>query len=102
MEIVTHKLPKHGTAYPRIDADHQADKMPYCGKLNLLANPHSCRSLNEAACQRAIKAGETLFWEGDTTQYVHYLRKGSIKAYKLLPNGRSQIIRFITLTRNQN
>ena len=64
-------------------------------QIDLRASPESCRQLRELVSKRTLKAGETLFWEDDPAKYVYFASKGTIKAYKLLPNGRSQIIRFI-------
>jgi len=63
--------------------------------LDLVASPESCRQLRELATKRTLKAGETLFWEDDPANDVYFAKQGTIKAYKLLPNGRSQIIRFV-------
>jgi CRP/FNR family transcriptional regulator len=54
----------------------------------------SCDALRNIAVSRKLSAGEALFWEDDTTEHTYLLTDGVMKAYKLLPNGRSQIVRF--------
>jgi CRP/FNR family transcriptional regulator len=61
----------------------------------LMASERSCRILRDIATSKSVKPGETLFWEDDPTLYVYLLTDGTVKAYKLLPNGRSQIVRFV-------
>jgi len=66
------------------------------GVSGLMASLESCAKMRDIASSRNLGAGETLFWEDDPSQYAYFLIDGSMKAYKLLPNGRSQIVRFIT------
>ncbi len=42
-----------------------------------------------------LKEGETLLHEGDAARYVYSLTHGSLKLYKLLPDGRRQVTGFL-------
>ena len=86
---------EHKSRPSRIDADHPADIYRPFGSINLQASPRSCEQLQKLATKRQIRTGETLFWEDDNVEYAYFLTEGTMKAYKLLPNGRSQIIRFV-------
>jgi len=44
---------------------------------------------------RTLDAGQTLFVEGDHAQSVYGIFDGCIKLYKMLPDGRRQIIEFL-------
>ena len=61
----------------------------------LIALEGSGPKLRDMATSKQLRAGETLFWEDDPIRFACLLTDGAVKAYKLLPNGRSQIIRFI-------
>jgi CRP/FNR family transcriptional regulator len=39
--------------------------------------------------------GETIFWEGDECAGLHVLRQGSVKLFKISPQGRELIIRVL-------
>jgi len=95
MEVITSISTKHSVPHRRIDTDHQKRETHPFHISDLIASPESCRQLREQSSKRTLKAGETLFWEDDPADYVYFATHGTIKAYKLLPNGRSQIIRFI-------
>lgn len=62
-----------------------------CGVLNCddLAELKSC-----GANQR-LEAGQPLFHEGDPAAQVYNVTEGALKLYKLLPDGRRQIMGFI-------
>ncbi len=45
--------------------------------------------------QRSYSSGDALFWEDDKIDYYYFINQGHLKRYKLLPNGRSQIISFM-------
>lgn len=44
---------------------------------------------------RALERGEVLFWEGDPCAGLHIIEKGSIKLYRISPQGRQYIIRVL-------
>ena len=79
-----------------LDLDSQNIEVRQFGVSGLMASMRSCVEMRDISISRNLEAGETLFWEDDPTQYTYFLIDGTMKAYKLLPNGRSQIIRFIT------
>ncbi len=95
MEVITSISTKHSVPHRRIDTDHYKRETHPFHISDLVASPESCRQLRELSSKKTLKAGETLFWEDDPADYVYFATQGTIKAYKLLPNGRSQIIRFI-------
>lgn len=45
---------------------------------------------------RQVKAHHTLFYEGDPADHVYEVRKGTITLYKLLPDGRRQVLGFLS------
>ncbi|MCF6199027.1 MAG: cyclic nucleotide-binding domain-containing protein [Hyphomicrobiaceae bacterium] len=95
MEVITSIRTRHRAPHLRIDTDHRHNETHPFHIADLVASPQSCRQLREAASKKTLSAGETLFWEDDPADYVYFAKQGTIKAYKLLPNGRSQIIRFV-------
>lgn len=62
-----------------------------------------CGSLDEAGLDRldaiaehlALVAGQSLIREGDDARHVFNITSGSVRVYKLLPDGRRQIIGFL-------
>ena len=96
MDIISSINDKHASTHRYLNADHQNNDIRQFGVSGLMATTQSCSDLRELASSRNLAAGETLFWEDDPTQYAYFLIDGSMKAYKLLPNGRSQITRFMT------
>ncbi|MDT9600874.1 Crp/Fnr family transcriptional regulator [Sphingosinicella rhizophila] len=90
------------TAYPRgkrvslIPADHACGLCPvrlqtFCG---LLEAEDLARFKYQGSTGR-LKPGEPLFHEGDAADLVYNLTAGTLKLYKLLPDGRRQIIGFL-------
>src|SRR3712207_858993 len=47
-----------------------------------------------ASCRR-VRAGRTLFEEGDPAEQVYTLTSGMLKLYKLIADGRRQIVGFL-------
>jgi CRP/FNR family transcriptional regulator len=47
-----------------------------------------------ASCRR-VEAGRTLFEEGDPAEQVYTLTKGTLKLYKLMADGRRQVVGFL-------
>ncbi len=44
--------------------------------------------------ERQYPKGETIFHQGDPGESLYFLREGSVKVYRVGPDGREQIIRF--------
>lgn len=44
---------------------------------------------------RSFERGEALFWEGDPCAGLHIIEKGSVKLYRLSPQGRQYIVRVL-------
>jgi CRP/FNR family transcriptional regulator, anaerobic regulatory protein len=69
------------------------------------AAPPTFRGLERAAATRIaaidplqhVKAHQTLFSEGDPADHVYEVRRGTIKLYKLLPDGRRQVTGFLSV-----
>src|SRR5574339_758713 len=54
--------------------------------------------LNEIAGHmqlRGFERGEVLFWEGDPCAGLHIIQEGSVKLYRLSPQGRQYIVRVL-------
>jgi CRP/FNR family transcriptional regulator len=54
--------------------------------------------LNEIAAQmqlRGFERGEMLFWEGDSCAGLHIIEEGSVKLYRISPQGRQYIVRVL-------
>ena len=96
MDIITAINTEHTSTRRYLNSDHQNNDIRQFGVAGLMALENSCAEMRDIASSRNLGAGETLFWEDDPIQYTYLLIDGAMKAYKLLPNGRSQITRFIT------
>jgi CRP/FNR family transcriptional regulator len=44
---------------------------------------------------RGFERGEVLFWEGDACAGLHIIEKGSVKLYRISPQGRQYIVRVL-------
>ena len=97
MEIITSINATHRPAHRPSKSGPQLTEVRQFGVDGLMASTASCAQMRDMASSKKIHAGETLFWEDDTIEYAYFLTDGTMKAYKLLPNGRSQIVRFITV-----
>jgi CRP/FNR family transcriptional regulator len=54
--------------------------------------------LNEIAGHmqlRSFERGEVLFWEGDSCAGLHIIEEGSVKLYRISPQGRQYIVRVL-------
>jgi CRP-like cAMP-binding protein len=54
--------------------------------------------LNEIAAHmqlRGFERGEMLFWEGDPCAGLHIIEEGSVKLYRISPQGRQYIVRVL-------
>ena len=66
--------------------------------------PAMCRGMEREAASRiasistlqTVVAGRSLFAEGDTAENVYEVVRGMLKLYKLLPDGRRQIMGFMS------
>lgn len=72
-------------------------------KFNVLsANPYfhgladaSIRDLTTSMSLRRYERGEVIFWEGDPCAGLHIIQKGSVKLFRVSPNGRQHIFRVL-------
>jgi CRP/FNR family transcriptional regulator len=72
-------------------------------KINILRkNPffqglgeESLRGLAEHTSLRQFERGENLFWEGDPCAGLHILESGSVKLFRVSPQGRQHIFRVV-------
>jgi CRP/FNR family transcriptional regulator len=53
-------------------------------------------SLAMSALWKVFPADAVVFWEGDTETQLYYLQYGSLKALRTSPDGREQVLRFIS------
>jgi len=49
----------------------------------------------DAALWRIYRAGAPIFWEGEQSAGLYYLRSGWLKVVKSSPDGREQVLRFL-------
>ena len=59
------------------------------------ADPAPLADLLGRCGERRLATGEPLFQEGDPAQEVFNLLEGTVKLYKSLPDGRTQITGFL-------
>lgn len=72
-------------------------------KLEVLQSNPYFQDLNPAILYEIIEGmrlyrfenGETVFWEGDECAGLHMIRQGSVKLFKISPQGRELIIRIL-------
>jgi len=72
-------------------------------KLNTLRKNPYFNELDDAALQEAaefmhlreFERGEILFWEGEPCAGLHIIQQGSVKLYRLSPQGRQYIVRVL-------
>jgi len=53
--------------------------------------------LNSIMTEVTYRAGDPIFSEGENAEYIFNVTSGTLKLYKLLPDGRSQITGFISV-----
>ena len=58
----------------------------------------SLQSVADCTSLREFERGETLFWEGDPCAGLHIVQQGSLKLYRLSPQGQQYIIRVLQET----
>ncbi len=63
----------------------------FCGEA---ADPNELREFQKLAVQVRVAAGKTIFSEGELADSVFGLSRGFVRLYKLLPDGRRQILGF--------
>jgi len=63
----------------------------FCGEA---ADPNELREFQKLAVQVSVAAGKTIFSEGELAHSVFGLSRGFVRLYKLLPDGRRQILGF--------
>lgn len=54
------------------------------------------RDLADDSVWREYNSGEIVFFEGDESQGLHYLQSGWLKVVKTSPEGREQVLRFLS------
>lgn len=55
----------------------------------------SLQGMVDCTTLREFERGETLFWEGENCAGLHIVHQGSLKLYRLSPQGRQYIIRIL-------
>jgi CRP/FNR family transcriptional regulator len=94
---------------PPLDYDghklpHVADlKSPQCRNCDIVREIAFCADLSHdevkrlatVRCHAALPASFTIFREGDVVDHVYSISNGAVKLYKLLPDGRRQVIGFL-------
>lgn len=74
---------------------HEIENVPLFSKLN----SHFLKEIKENVLIRQYKKGSIVFYEGDTSEYLHILLGGMVKVYKTTPKGAQvQINRFVAPT----
>ena len=63
----------------------------FCGEA---ADPNELCEFQKLAVQVSVAAGKTIFSEGELADNVFGLSRGFVRLYKLLPDGRRQILGF--------
>ncbi len=81
---------------PALTPDHPCRRCNVRGRA--MCRALDCQDLAKirgAATTHHLQAGQPLFHEGDRTVQVYNLTRGSLKLYKLLPDGRRQVTGFV-------
>ncbi len=66
-------------------------EVAFCAELS----PDDVRRLAAARCHAQLPGGFTIFREGDPALHVYSISTGAVKLYKLMSDGRRQIIGFL-------
>jgi CRP/FNR family transcriptional regulator len=53
------------------------------------------RELAAAMTLRRFERDEILFWEGDPCAGLHIIQRGSVKLFRISPQGRQHIVRIL-------
>lgn len=84
--------------------EHVADlKSPQCRNCDIVREIAFCADLTHdevkrlatVRCHATLPASSTIFREGDAVDHVYSISNGTVKLYKLLSDGRRQIIGFL-------
>ena len=84
--------------------DHEADPAsPQCRNCDIVREVAFCADLSHdeikrlatVRCHATFPAAYTVLREGDSADHIYSISNGSVKLYKLLPDGRRQIIGFL-------
>jgi CRP/FNR family transcriptional regulator len=84
--------------------EHTADlRSPTCRNCDIVREIAFCadltheeiKRLTTVRCHASLPANFTVFREGDEVDHVYSISAGTVKLYKLLPDGRRQIIGFL-------
>jgi CRP/FNR family transcriptional regulator len=84
--------------------DHIADvKSPQCRNCDIVREIAFCADLSHdevkrlaaVRCHAVLPAACTIFREGDVVDHLYSISAGAVKLYKLMPDGRRQIIGFL-------
>jgi CRP/FNR family transcriptional regulator len=65
--------------------------IPYFGRLD----PHTLESISAAVLRRSFEAGQVVFLEGEPNSGLYAVQEGWLRAVKISPAGREQVIRFV-------
>ena len=65
--------------------------IPYFARLD----PHTLESVAQAALRRSFDAGQVVFLEGEPNSGLYAVQEGWLRAVKISPAGREQVIRFV-------
>lgn len=69
----------------------EARGLAVCGALS----DHDLAELSDVSRKRTLEAGDPLFFEGDEPGAYYVVRDGAIKLYKLMEDGRRQVVGFL-------
>ena len=65
--------------------------IPYFARLD----PPTLESISHAAIRRSYDAGQVVFLEGEPNSGLYAVQEGWLRAVKISPTGREQVIRFV-------
>ena len=65
--------------------------IPYFARLD----PPTLESISEAAIRRSYDAGQVVFLEGEPNSGLYAVQEGWLRAVKISPAGREQVMRFV-------
>lgn len=90
--------------YDTHKSEHVTDlRSPQCRNCDIVREIAFCADLSQdevkrlatVRCHAVLPAGFTVFREGDEVDHVYSISNGAVKLYKLMPDGRRQIIGFL-------
>jgi CRP/FNR family transcriptional regulator len=97
IEITRPEQPRYNNTHMQNLKIDQSEKLK-----TLAANPYF-QGLNESSLRELAKdmhlrrydRGEVIFWEGDACSGLHIIQHGSVKLFRLSPQGRQHIVRVL-------